>query len=151
MRTLMLMLLASVCATGIPFQAIINGRLGQMVGHPLLAALVSFVTGTCALSAILVVSTPGWPQLPRDLSWSDVPPYLFLGGLFGAMYVTVVLWLVPRIGAANVVAAGIAGQLVTSVVIDHFALLGVPQGSISLTKLAGCALLFGGMLLIQRG
>lgn len=150
MRELPLLLLAAACATVIPFQAIINGRLGQMVAHPLLAALVSFGCGTIALTAIVLATTPGWPRLPADLNWSDIPPYLFTGGLLGAVFVTLVLVLVPRIGAANVLAAGIVGQLLMSVVIDHFQILGVPHSPISAAKLAGCGLLIAGMLLIQR-
>jgi transporter family-2 protein len=148
---LLLLLAASICATVIPFQAIINGRLGQLVANPLLAALVSFASGLVALAVIVFATTPGLPSLPRDLNWTDIPPYLFTGGMLGAIYVTVVLTLVPRIGAANVLAAGIVGQLIMSVVIDHYAVLGVPQNPVNLVKLAGCVLLVLGMLLIQRG
>jgi transporter family-2 protein len=146
-----LMLVAVVCAAVIPFQAIINGRLGQMLSNPLLAALVSFLSGTLALVLILFASTPGLPRLPDGLRWNDVPPYLFLGGLLGAVFVTAVLMLVPKLGAANVLAAGIVGQLLTSVVIDHWALLGVPHSPVTGVKLAGCGLLVAGLYLIQRG
>jgi transporter family-2 protein len=148
---LALMLLAALSASVIPFQAIINGRLGQMTANPLLAALVSFVSGTIALSLTVFATTPGVPKLPQGLSWGDIPPYLFTGGLLGAVFVTVVLTLVPRIGAANVLAAGIVGQLLTSVVIDHYGLLAMPHSPVSATKILGCALLIAGMLVIQRG
>ena len=151
MRHLPLLLLAAVCAAVLPFQAIINGRLGQTLANPLLAALVSFSSGTVALILIIVAITPGWPNLPTGMNWDDVPPYLFTGGLLGAVFVTLVLMLVPRIGAANVLAAGVIGQLLTAVLIDHFRILGVPHSPISLAKLAGCGLLIAGMFLIQRG
>lgn len=147
----LLLCLAAACATVIPLQAIINGRLGQLVANPLLAALLSFLSGTLALGAIVLGTTPGIPSLPRDLGWTDIPPYLLTGGLLGAVYVTAVLTLAPRIGAANVLAAGIVGQMTMSVVIDHYAVLGVPQCSVSLPRLAGCGLLLAGMWLIQRG
>ncbi|MCA9053468.1 MAG: DMT family transporter [Planctomycetaceae bacterium] len=148
---LLLMLAAAGCATVIPFQAIINGRLGQMVGNPLLAALISFAGGTLALSLILLVTTPGVPSLPQGLNWEDIPPYLLTGGLLGTVFVTAVLMLVPHIGAANVLAAAIVGQLLMSVVIDHFGILGIPQSPVSLLKVVGCATLVAGMFLIQRG
>lgn len=148
---LLLMLLAALSAAVIPFQAIINGRLGQMVANPLLVAFISFAGGTLTLALILVATTPGLPRLPVDLSWSEIPPYLLTGGLLGCVFVTAVLMLVPRIGAANVLAAAIVGQLLMSVVIDHFGLLNIPQSPISWTKLAGCGMLVAGMLVIQRG
>ena len=148
---LLLMLIAAACATVIPFQAIINGRLGQMVSNPLLAALISFTGGTIALTLILLATTPGFPALPRDLTWTDIPPYLFTGGLLGAVFVTSVLMLVPRIGAANVLAAAIVGQLLMSVLVDHYGILGIPQSPVSGLKVAGCAMLVLGTLLIQRG
>jgi transporter family-2 protein len=148
MRTLLLMLVAALAACVIPFQAIINGRLGQSVQNPLLASLISFTTGTVALAVVLLATTPGWPSLPADpsRSWS-----LFTGGLLGAVFVTAVLVLVPRIGTANVLAASIVGQLVMSLIIDHFGLLGIPQQGLSGVRLLGGTLLVLGMLLIQRG
>jgi bacterial/archaeal transporter family-2 protein len=148
MRTLLLMGVALLAAGVIPLQAIVNGRLGQEVQNPLLASLISFTGGTLALCILMLVTTRGLPTIPEG---AHLPPYLFCGGLFGVVFVTVVLILVPRIGTANVLAAAIVGQLLMSLVIDHFALLGVPQSSISLTKIAGCTLLVAGMLIIQRG
>lgn len=148
MRTLLLMGVAMLAAGVIPVQALVNGRLGQEVANPLLASLISFTGGTISLMILLVVSARGLPSVPEGAS---LPWYLFTGGLLGAVFVTAVLVLVPKIGTANVLAAAIVGQLLMSLIIDHFALLGVPQSSISLTKLAGCGLLVGGMLLIQRG
>lgn len=148
MRILLLMAVAMLAAAGTPVQAIINGRLGQLLNNPLLAALVSFIGGTLTLSVLVLVTTPGLPALPPggSLRW-----YLFTGGLFGAIFVTTVLILVPRIGTANLIAATITGQLVASLIIDHFGWLNVPQNSISTTKIAGCLLLLVGVLLIQRG
>jgi len=151
MQSWLLMLVAAVCATVLPIQAIINGRLGQVLANPVLAALASFAIGSIALATFILLATPGWPRLPSGLGLADVPLYLLSGGILGAVYVTVVLMLVPRIGAANVVAAGLVGQLLMSMLVDHYAVLGVPQTSISLARLAGCGLLILGMLLIQRG
>lgn len=148
MRTLLLMGVAMLAAAIIPIQAIVNGRLGQEVQNPLLAALISFMGGTIALSLMLVAAVRGLPKLPQE---AELPWFLWTGGLLGAVFVTVVLVLVPKIGTANVLAAAIVGQLLMSLVVDHFSLLGVPQSSISLTKISGVLLLVTGMLLIQRG
>lgn len=145
MRTLWLMSLAMLAAGVIPVQAIVNGRLGQLVQNPLLASLISFGGGTVALS-LLLLATSGVPSIPEG---TRLPWYLLTGGLLGAVFVTAVLMLVPRIGTANVLSAAIVGQLMMALIVDHFALLGVPQSSVSPTKVLGCALLIGGMLLIS--
>lgn len=150
MRDVWLMILAAIAAAAIPFQAIINGRLGQVVANPFLAALISFFSGFTVLILILLASTPGLPSLPSGTTYGRIPWYLFTGGVLGAVFVTTVLMLVPRIGATNVIAATIVGQLLMSVIIEHFGLLGAPQSNVSLPRLAGCVLLIGGMLLIQR-
>ena len=148
MRTPILMILAMLAASVIPVQAVVNGRLGQEIQNPLLAALISFLGGTLILGILVFVTAGGHPKIPDDAS---LPWYLYTGGLLGAVLVTVVLILVPKIGAANVIAAAVAGQLLTALIIDHFALLGVPQVSVTAVKLGGCGLLLLGTVLIQRG
>lgn len=147
MRTLLLMAVAMLAACVIPIQAIVNGRLGQVLQNPLLAALISFTGGTIILALLLFTTARGLPRIPEGII---VPWYLFTGGLLGAVFVTVVLILVPRIGTANLLAAAIVGQLLMSLIVDHYGLLGVPQSSISTIKVAGVGLLVAGVLLIQR-
>ncbi|MFN7231890.1 MAG: DMT family transporter [Brevundimonas sp.] len=44
----------------------------------------------------------------------------------------------------------IAGQLALSLVLDHFGWLGVPRQPLSLTRIAGVALVLAGVLLVRR-
>src|SRR5215469_2730639 len=76
--------------------------------------------------------------------------WTWLGGLLGAYYV---IWTViagPRLGAATLLALVVLGQLSCSLLVDHFGWLGFPLHPLSVTRLAGAALLFGGVLLITR-
>ncbi len=146
MRDLLLMLVASMAAFVIPFQAIVNGRLGIALNNPLFAAFFSFLGGTVALSILLLVTTPGIPSWPQD---ATIPWYLFIGGLFGVVFVTTVLVVTPKIGPANVLAATVVGQLFMAIIIDHFGILGVPVIPVSLPRVLGCLMLLGGLLLIQ--
>lgn len=144
MKILALMLLAALVACVIPVQAIVNGRLGVVVDNRILAALISFVGGTVAL-ALILLATQGVP----DLSGKQIPWYLCTGGLLGAVFVTAVLTLVPHLGTARIIAATVVGQLIMSLIIDHFGVLGVPKAPINPVKIVGALLLIGGMLLIQ--
>lgn len=147
-KKFLLLLIAGMSAFVIPFQAIINSRLGKLTENPLFAAVVSFSGGTLALSVILMIWSRGLPKIPQGV---QIPGYLYIGGLLGAVYVTTALTLVPKIGTANFIAATIVGQLLMSITIDHLGILGVAQSPVSATKIAGAILLVAGMLLVQRG
>lgn len=129
----------------IALQAPVNGRFGRTIGS-LPAASVSFAIGLVALLAFTAVRG----ELGRIGQTTGVPWHYLVGGLFGAIYVTTVLITVGSLGAGPVVAATIAGQLTISLVVDQFGLLGVERDPITLSKLAGVALLVAGVVLVVR-
>jgi bacterial/archaeal transporter family-2 protein len=71
------------------------------------------------------------------------------GGIFGAIYIAISILLLPRLGAALVVALIVLGQMLGALAFDHFALLGVPENPVSLTRVVGAALLIAGVVLIR--
>jgi transporter family-2 protein len=58
--------------------------------------------------------------------------------------------LVSRLGAALLLASIVVGQLVASLLIDHYGWLGAPVHRISPARLIGAALLVAGVALIRR-
>jgi bacterial/archaeal transporter family-2 protein len=129
----------------IALQAPINAGLGRSTGS-LPAALASFLVGTVALAAIVVLSgKAGGLSSTFDVSW-----YYLLGGLLGAVYVANALIAVTVIGAGGVAAATITGQLTFSVAIDRFGLFGLDQVPLSPERVVGVALLLAGTVLIVR-
>jgi transporter family-2 protein len=129
----------------IALQAPINAGLGRATGG-LPAALVSFLVGTVALSAIVVLSgKAGGLSSTFDVSW-----YYLLGGLLGAIYVANALVAVSAIGAGGVAAATVTGQLVASVAIDRLGLFGLDEIPLSPERLVGVALLLAGTVLVVR-
>ncbi|MGH9647341.1 MAG: DMT family transporter, partial [Bryobacteraceae bacterium] len=57
--------------------------------------------------------------------------------------------LLPRLGAATVIALIVAGQMIGSLAFDHFGLLGVPVHPANMVRLTGAALLVAGAILIR--
>lgn len=147
MRDLMMMLMMVFVSGLVPLQAIVNSRLGQVTRNPFLSAFVSFAGGVLTLGIITLIWSQGMPRVPDG---ARVPWYLLTGGIFGAMFVTTTLVLVPRIGVANVIAATIVGQLTMSLILDHFGLLGIPRNPMTLTRVLGATFLVLGMFFIQR-
>src|SRR5919106_952981 len=107
-------MLTAVAGGLIALQAPINAGLGKATGS-LPAALVSFLIGTVALAALVVLSgKAGGLGSTFEVSW-----YYLLGGLLGAVYVANALVAVSAIGAGGGAAATIARQLTPSVAIDR--------------------------------
>jgi transporter family-2 protein len=57
--------------------------------------------------------------------------------------------LLPRFGAATVVALIVVGQMLASLAFDHFALLGAPHYPVTPARVAGAALLIAGAILTR--
>ena len=138
-----LALLAGLAST---IQAGVNALLVRYAGHGIVAALVSFAVGTLALAAYgLIARTPlpSWNQL------SQTPPLMLSGGVFGAYFVASVIFAAPRLGAAALIAFVVAGQMLASILLDHFGLLGFAEHPVNLWRLAGVACLIAGVVLIR--
>lgn len=141
------MLVALLAGAMMPTQAATNNKMAAFVDSPLLAAFISFLIGTIALLLFVVLS--GVP-LSNFYGVRDAPAVAWVGGLLGAFFVTAAVTLVPRLGVAMTFSLIIAGQMIVTLVIDHFGLLGVPVQPVSWQRIAGILLITGGVGLIRR-
>jgi transporter family-2 protein len=139
--------LTAIAGGLIALQAPINSNLAKSTGD-LPAASLSFLIGTVALVALVVIS--GKAGGLGHVADSDVRWYYLVGGLLGAVYVANALVAVNSIGAGGVAAATIAGQLTASVVADRLGVLGLDQVALSPARLIGVGLLLLGTVLIVR-
>ncbi len=110
------------------------------------AALLSFVIGGIALALYVVASGGAWPAR----SALAAPPWVWTGGVLGAAYVLASIVLGPRLGALAFFSLVILGQLLSSVLVDHFGLLGFPRHPLSAARLLGLLALVIGAVLINR-
>jgi transporter family-2 protein len=141
------LLLALAAGVLLPVQAGLNAQLRSALGSPVAAALVSFLVGTAGLATVaLLLRTP----LPLGRAWAATTPWQWSGGLIGAVYVLAAIVLAPRLGAATLIAAVVAGQMMTSLVLDQYGLVGFPVHSLNPVRVLGAALVIAGVVLIQR-
>lgn len=141
-----LLLMAFGAGCCLPVQAGINTLLRRFLGEPMQAALVSFAVGTLALWIYSLAARHTWPSISQ---LSAVPWWMWTGGVLGAIFVSCTIFLAPRLGAATMTAVMLSGQLVASVLLDHYALVGFPEHPVSPLRLAGIALLFAGAWLVR--
>jgi transporter family-2 protein len=139
--------LAVVAGMMMPTQAAINSKLADEVNGPILAAFVSFAVGTIALLVyILVAGIPlsnlGQLKNASLISWT--------GGFLGAFFVASAVILVPRLGVALTFSLLIAGQMLITIVLDHYGFLGIPVKEVNIQRLLGVLLIIGGVILIRK-
>ena len=129
-----------------PVQTAINAQLGRYLGGALPATIVSFLVGTIALGLLYLVTS----RVPLDLAeLRRIPPHLFVGGLLGAAFLGLSVFLIARIGAGALLCLAVAGQIATSIVLDYFGLFGLPVREPSVARLAGAALVVIGVILVR--
>ncbi len=143
-----LALLAFAAGLGLTVQVGMNAALRTQFGSAGAAALVNFLVGIAALTVFVVMMrTP----VPTRAALAGAPWWAWLGGLFGAFYIAVVTVAGPKLGATVLLAVTVFGQLLAALIVDQNGWLGFPQQPVTLARVAGCALLIGGVWLVSRG
>lgn len=141
-----LLLLAVIAGAVVPFQSAINANLGRGLGHPLWATLASLLVSILVLLPIMLAMRV---PLPSVAFISKAPLWMWAGGAFGVCFISLALVLLPKLGASGFMALALAGQVVASLVLDHFGWFGLVQRQVSLPRVLGVVMLIGGVVLIQ--
>ncbi len=137
----------AVAAGGcIALQSAANGALRHQLGDSRYAAFFS-ICGTMLTALLFMVAMR--PPMPSMADMRAAPWWMWIGGPLGTLFVLAGATLTPRLGAATYITAAIAGQVLISLLLDHFGLLNVPQQGLTLTRLAGGLLVVGGVLLVR--
>jgi transporter family-2 protein len=127
-------------------QQAVNADLRATIGSAAWAGFVSYLGGTACMLVLAVVlreAVPAIADFHRSHWWA------WTGGFFGAVYIAISIFLVPRLGAAFFVALLVAGQMLSSVAFDHFGALGLSEHPIDIPRLVGAVLLVAGVVLIR--
>lgn len=139
-------ILALLAGATLPFQAGVNSRLSQAISSPLYATLFTFLIGFLSVGLYMV--------LTRETVSMEVlksaPGYTWLGGLLGAFYVTMLVFLFPQLGAGLTFGLIVAGQMIISVILDHFKILVDNPQPVTLLRIAGIVLIVIGVVLVQK-
>ena len=142
-----LALMAVVAGICLVVQASISADLRMNIGSAAWAAFISYFGGTLAMIVVLVVTRDPWPATAL---LTKTPWWAFIPGVFGAIYIVIAILLLPKLGAAAVIALVVMGQMVGSMIFDHFGLFGLAKHSVDFPRLFGAILLVVGVALIRR-
>ncbi|MDQ0219177.1 DMT family transporter [Peribacillus cavernae] len=137
-------LLALLGGIAMAIQAQVNGGLGKKVGA-IEGSFISFAVGTLALAFGVLFIGKG-----NVLAFTNVPKWQLIGGLLGALYVFIMVLVVPKVGVATAFVAVIAGQIIVGAIIDHYGLFGGTRIPIDGKKLIAILLLFVSLYLFNH-
>lgn len=140
------MLFAVAAGISLVVQQALNANLRTALNSAAWSGFMSYFLGVLCMAALaLLMRDP----VPSVATAARIPWFAWSGGLFGAIFIGLGIFLVPRLGAATFFALLIAGQMLGSVAFDHFGVLGVPVHPVSAVRIAGAALLVAGVVLIR--
>ncbi len=140
-------LIALLSGAGLALQVGFNSQLRVRMGHPIPAALTSFLIGTTCLLTFVAAMRP---PLPETEALQRSPWWIWMGGVVGACYVASAAAFARHLGAAGWLGLIVTGQILTSLMLDHFGLVGFPTHPISVWRIVGAALLLAGVVIVLR-
>jgi transporter family-2 protein len=140
-------ILSIICGVASSVQIGLNATLSKNMGNDIWAAIFALFIGAIGL-AIYAAATQNmnvkWQSLP------GIPLWVWTGGLLGAVFVAGSVIAAPRVGSAMFVGLILIGQMLASLLLDHYGWLGFQQSQINISKILGMCLLIGGVVLIKK-
>lgn len=134
-----------LAGAGIPLIGVLNSGMARTLGNPIAATAFMFATAFLVASG-LALAFHGMPNLGQI---GNAPVGSYGAGLLIGFYALSATIIIPRLGAGNFIAFILVAQLATAAVIDQFGLFGMARSPMNAAKLAGFAMILGGIVLIQ--
>ncbi|GEO69382.1 DMT family transporter [Levilactobacillus acidifarinae] len=128
----------------LPLQTSINSRLRRSVGSPFVASLISFTIGTLFL-AVVTLGVDHHLFFSPHL-FSQQPAWLWIGGLFGVVYLTCNILLFPQLGSVQTVILPMFGQILMGLLIDNFGWFHAKVSPLTPVRLGGAVLVLIGVI-----
>lgn len=128
-------------------QASVNGRLGTVLGSPLYAACIS-VSVVVILTLVINIRGKTFGNL-QALRSRQTALWALPGGVFGAVFVLINASAAPVIGTGSLMVFSVSGQLLFSVLIEHYGWFGSPRRRIRRVQIVGLLLMLAGVILVE--
>ena len=145
---LLFLAIAFVAGATSSVQVIVNAQLRTYLVHPMQATFVSFVVGTLVSSVYCLILRSPWPS---SMELARAPWWVWIGGLLGTLFVWSSIVVSPRIGVAALLCAVVAGQMLASLLIDHFGWMNATPFPVSSQRLLGATLVVIGAVVMATG
>jgi len=143
MMRLIFYVLALLAGAALSFEGAIYAELGKSIGQ-LETSFYNFFVGSIIMVLLWLFFGKG------DLSYTlKAPKWSLLGGAMGVVYLTSIVVSVPFVGVGVTMVAVIIGQLLMSMVIEHFGWLGSQRTRVNKEKVFAVISMIIALILIH--
>ena len=139
-------LLAVGAGACIALQASANARFRENIASHWYAAFLS-ICGTIVTATLFLLATR--PPTPTAEQLKQTEWWNWIGGPLGALIVLAGATLTRELGAAAFIALVVGGQLLCSMALDHFALMGLKEQPVTPGRVLGAVLVVAGVVCIK--
>lgn len=130
-----------------PFLGGMTSTLSKVSGQPVWSTAALFGS---AFLLVLAVTLATGERLPKGASITQAPWWSWFGGIMAAGYVLSTTLVAGRLGASVFTGVTVTVAIITSMVLDHYGLVGFAVHKANLARVAGGALMAGALGLIMR-
>ncbi|MFX2257300.1 DMT family transporter [Acinetobacter variabilis] len=142
MKQLWIFPLVVLAGMGLSVEAGLLGPLGEEIGH-FWATLGIFAIGLLLLTFGLIFSRPKLSLMFKQPRWQ------LTGGILGPIYVVALTIATPHIGVGLTMVGILFGQVATSLIIDHWGLLGSHKRAVDKYRIGALVAILAALWLIQ--
>lgn len=144
--TFLVALIALLSGAANPFQGATNAQLNKQTHSPLWAGIFVYATGLLGLLLVQIFARQAFPaSYVGKVNW-----WAWTGGLISLVSTIVGLTLTQKLGSGLFTGLSLTASILTSVLLDHFGVVGLKQHPASPGRLAGCALLVAGIWCVAK-
>ncbi len=143
-----LVFMAFVAGVLIAIQSALSGQLSIAIKNPTASTFFLYSSGFMALTVLFLIGVRPFP------SWTilkSVPVHLYIvAGVISSIGLTLVYYVMPKLGLASTLVGVICGQLFLSLVVGHFGWFGLPQRGIDFYRVIGALIVVFGVYLVNK-
>lgn len=121
--------------------------MARILGNPLLAASISIAISLIIITLIWLIYGKGAGDLTQVKA---LPWWVIIGGVIGVVVVVGGIIVAPLLGIAFFFICVVAGQLLGSILADHFGAFGMQVQPVNMKKLFGIGLVLAGAVLVKN-
>jgi transporter family-2 protein len=139
-----LIIIAVIGGIAVALQGQFMGLMDKNIGT-LESVFITYASGGIIAALAMIASRGG-----NLKAFQTVPWYALSSGLVGLVIIGAIGYTVPRLGLSKAFTIIVTSQFLVAAILDHYGLLGAAVRPMDLSRLAGMALLVGGVWLIVR-
>lgn len=147
MRLFFLSVLGLAGGIFLAVQAGFNSQLGSTLKQPILAVIASSISSVVFGCLLLLLISK---ESIHNITTTQVPWHLwFIGGFFSVIGIAIYFYNIPKIGISKMIALGLCGQLIFSLIAGKYGWLNLPVEPITTKRIAGTIAMIAGIILFN--